>query len=86
MMKINRLLLSFLLCLTVVILHAQSLEKGVSKELAEQRKATISNVAYDLTFNIPASPREKVTGKAGYTVVTKDEICQLLGDNFKVKG
>ena len=29
---------------------------------------------------------KKVAGKAGYTVVTKDEICQLLGDNFKVKG
>ena len=86
MMKINRLLLSFLLCLTVVILHAQSLEKGVSKELAEQRKATISNVAYDLTFNIPASPREKVTGKAVISFSLKDKTDVILDFQGKLQG
>ena len=40
------------------------LSKGVSKELAEHRKANISKVLYDLSFDIPANPREKVKGKA----------------------
>jgi len=39
------------------------LSEGVSKELADDRKAYISNVLYDLTFNIPSSMDQKVTGK-----------------------
>ena len=41
---------------------AQTYEAGVSKELAELRAQNISNVSYDLTFDIPASIRENVTG------------------------
>ena len=44
--------------------HAQMLSKGVSKELADHRKVNISNVVYDLTFNIPSNLSHKVTGTA----------------------
>ena len=67
MLKSTKLPLLTLLCLMVLGVSAQPLEKGVSKELAEQRKANISNVNYDLTFNIPAEQKEKVTGKAVIT-------------------
>ena len=59
------LILTF--CLMVLGLSAQVPEKGVSKELAQQRKANISNVHYDLTFNIPADAKTPVTGKAVIT-------------------
>ncbi len=58
------LILVFALCLTTQTTSAQILSKGVSKELAEHRKANISKVLYDLSFDIPANPREKVVGKA----------------------
>ena len=58
-----------LLSILAICTNAQTLEKGVSKELADQRKANIKNVIYDLTFNIPANINEKVTGK---NVITFD--------------
>ena len=42
----------------------QMLSKGVPKELADHRKVNISNVVYDLTFNIPSNLSHKVTGTA----------------------
>ena len=66
-MKKYRLFLFFALCLMVLGLSAQVPEKGVSKELAQQRKSNISNVLYDLTFNIPADAKTPVTGKAVIT-------------------
>jgi aminopeptidase N len=48
----------------VLGVHAQILSRGVTKELAEHRKANISNVIYDLTFNIPANQDQKVSGSA----------------------
>ena len=43
---------------------AQTYEKGVSKELAEFRTQNISNVSYNLTFDIPTNIREEITGTA----------------------
>lgn len=63
-MKNYRLFLSFALCLIAFGMSAQTLKKGVSKELADQRKANVSNVIYDLTFNIPVDVKTPVTGKA----------------------
>ena len=63
-MKCYRFFLTFTLCLFVFGLSAQIPEKGVSKELAQQRTANISNVVYELTFNIPAEAKTPVTGKA----------------------
>ena len=58
------LILVLVLCLTTQTLSAQILSEGVSKELAEHRKANISGVVYDLSFDIPADPHERVKGKA----------------------
>ena len=66
-MKNYKLFLTTMLCLMALSLSAQQLTKGVSKELAEQRKANISNVNYDLTFNVPADVKTPVTGKAVIT-------------------
>ena len=44
-MKNYRLFLISALCLLVLGISAQVPEKGVSKELAQQRKANISNVS-----------------------------------------
>ena len=63
-MKNIMILLVLALCLTTQAARAQMLSKGVSKELAEHRKANISKIIYDLSFDIPADPQEKVTGKA----------------------
>ena len=63
-MKHFKIALTIALCLMAISAWSQLLDKGVSKELAEQRKAIISNVSYDLTFNIPAEQKAKVTGKA----------------------
>ena len=36
---------------------------GVSQELAQHRKSTISNITYDLGFNIPAKIDDRIVGK-----------------------
>ena len=36
---------------------------GVSQELAQHRKSTISNITYDLDFNIPAKIDDRIVGK-----------------------
>ena len=41
---------------------AHPYETGVSKDLAEFRAQNISNVSYNLTFNIPANIRETISG------------------------
>ena len=62
----KKVMIFFLLamCLSTQSVKSQMLVKGVSKELAEHRKANISQVVYDLTFNIPSKPYESVKGKA----------------------
>ena len=57
-------ILTMLLCLLTIAAGAQSFEKGVTKTLADYRTRTISNVSYDLTFNIPATQKERVHGTA----------------------
>lgn len=63
-MKNIKFLLITVMSMILLSTHAQMLSKGVSKELADHRKATISNVVYDLTFNIPSDLNKRVTGKA----------------------
>jgi aminopeptidase N len=57
----------------VLSTHAQMLSKGVSKELADHRKVNISNVVYDLTFNIPSNLNQKVTGTAIISFELKEQ-------------
>lgn len=71
------------LSMVVLNTHAQMLAKGVSKELADHRKANISNVVYDLTFNIPSDPNQRVTGKAVIRFdlkVREDLVLDFQGD------
>jgi aminopeptidase N len=72
-MKNIKKLLVAVLSFTALSVNAQLLSNGVSKELADQRKANISNVIYDLTFNIPANLQEKVTGKNIITFDLKED-------------
>ena len=62
----KKIVIFFLLtmCLSMQSVRAQMLTKGVSKELAEHRKTNISQVVYDLSFNIPSKLHEPVRGKA----------------------
>ena len=85
-MKNIKLLLSVTLCLMALGAYSQALEKGVSKELAEQRKANISHVSYDLTFNIPADLKSKVTGKAVISFILKDKKDVVLDFQGKLNG
>ena len=75
-MNYYRLFTISMLCLFVLGVSAQVPEKGVSKELAQQRKANISNVTYDLTFNIPADAKTPVTGKAviAFDLLEKNDV------------
>ena len=77
-MKNIKTLLTAALCMVAFCAYAQQLTKGVSKELAAQRKANISNVIYDLTFNIPANPQQKVTGKNIITFDLKEKADVIL--------
>ena len=77
-MKNIKTLVVAVLCLTAVCTYAQQLSKGVSKELAAQRKTNISNVIYDLTFNIPANQHDKVTGKNIITFDLKEKADVVL--------
>lgn len=85
-MKHFKIALTIALCLMAISAWSQLLDKGVSKELAEQRKAIISNVSYDLTFNIPAEQKAKVTGKAiiSFDLKTKDNV--ILDFQGKING
>ena len=79
-------LLTMALCIIFLGARSQSIEKGVSKELAEKRKASISNVVYDLTFNIPSDQKSKVTGKAviSFNLVSKEDV--ILDFQGKLNG
>ena len=82
-MKKYRLFLISTLCLLVLGISAQVPEKGVSRELAQQRKANISYVSYDLTFDIPADAKTPVTGKAVITfdlLMRNDVILDFQGN------
>ena len=76
MIKHLKLDLILVLCLMAASAWSQLLDKGVSKELAEQRKAIISDVTYDLTFDIPAEQKSKVTGKAiiSFNLKAKEDV------------
>lgn len=85
-MKKRCLLLSImhlLLCMTAL---AQPLAKGVTKELADMRKAMISDVVYNLTFNIPANQKEKVTGEAVISFQLHDKQDVVLDFQGKFTG
>ena len=71
-----------IIVLNIQDVKAQMLGKGVSKELAEHRKANISQVIYDLSFHIPSTLREPVKGKAIISFnleVREDVVLDFMG-------
>ena len=85
-MKKCRFLLLSVFCFVVLGICSQTPEKGVSKALAAQRKANISNVKYDLTFNIPVGQREKVSGLAVISFNLKKKVDVVLDFQGKTDG
>ena len=61
--NIRLLLASLLLIFATCCTTLEAPSSGISRELATQRQATISNVEYDLNFHIPHSRNERVTGE-----------------------
>lgn len=86
MIKHLKIVLILALCPMTVSAWSQLLDKGVSKELAEQRKATISDVTYDLTFNIPEEQKSKVTGLAVINFNLKAKVDVILDFQGKLTG
>ena len=86
MMKKYRFLLLTAFCLVSLCICSQTTKKGLSEELAAQRKANISNIRYDLTFNIPASQRDKVTGQAVVSFNLKNKVDVTLDFQGKLNG
>ena len=78
MMKKLKLSLMLLLSILTLSANAQMLSKGVSKLLADNRNANITNVLYDLSFNIPADVNQKVTGKNIITFELKEKADVVL--------
>ena len=77
-MKKLKLSLMFILSILTLSANAQMLSKGVSKLLADNRNANITNVLYDLSFNIPADVNQKVTGKNIITFELKEKADVVL--------
>lgn len=58
----------------------QTIEQGVSRELAIQRKQQISYVAYDLQFSIPDRKEDKITGSVKIGLKLKSKAVPLVLD------
>ena len=55
-------------------------ESGVSKELADIRATHISNVNYDLYFNIPENKKDSIPGRLQLTFSFVDEVIPVILD------
>lgn len=69
------LFMTFLFCACVTG-KRDKLESGVSRELAEKRKEMLSDLTYEVKFNIPDQLTETVEGevKINFSLKTKDEV------------
>ncbi|MFT4202277.1 MAG: M1 family aminopeptidase [Chitinophagaceae bacterium] len=64
-------------------IQAQKKEPGVSYELAQYRKSTISEIKYDLYLSIPESKTENIDGKETLTFLYKKQNDSALLIDFK---
>jgi len=55
-------------------------QEGVSKKLAERRKATISDITYDISFDIPENTSEPIGGHESISFRMTDPVKQLVLD------
>lgn len=74
----------FLLSITMLSCANQQVkvEPGISIELAEYRKATISDINYNLTFNIPGEQDQPIKGSEIITLTLSD-VSQPLQLDFR---
>ena len=72
-MKKTCVLSLLLLCLSVVMVQAQKRTHAVQTSWTAVRSQTVSNVSYNLTFFIPSSPDEKLTGLAVISFTMSDK-------------
>lgn len=56
------------------------LDPGISKELAEFRKANIENVVYKLEFNIPEDEKQQINARLELKFAYKAEVVDLILD------
>ena len=66
----------------------KTVEKGVSIQLAKDRKEHISSISYNLHFSIPKSKSNKIIGKIdiGFNIDKKDDVVfDFREDSLKVK-
>jgi len=78
-----------LVCFLAVVTQAQPVEKGVPLSLAQQRKGQISDVEYNLKFNLPASKHEPVRGHAAisfYWNGVGDVVLDFQGERSQFDG
>ena len=83
------------LCLTVAIAAIGCTEEtkedprydsGISRELAEWRKATISDLSYKLHFDLPAERSEAVDGSAEVIDIECEGIPMEEVDGYHIHG
>jgi aminopeptidase N len=67
-------------CQTEERMNITPTESGISKTLAEYRKATISNINYDLLFDIPKEKSAPIIGKATLTFDLSTDTANLVLD------
>ncbi|MDP5198723.1 M1 family aminopeptidase [Flavobacterium sp. DG2-3] len=88
-MKFRYSFLSFLMTITIGFSQSKPkenivLENGVSEQLADFRKQQISNLKYDLSFEIPNQKSEDITSKL-VLEATLSDLTQPLYLDFKEK-
>ena len=77
--------LLFIFCsLFWLSVNAQIYEKGISKELAEQRSQNISDINYNLTFDIPADQRSSLSGSVVMVFILQEQADVVLDFQGKI--
>ena len=79
------LFLIIFLSVTAACSNSVKVEPGVSLELAEHRKATISDINYNLTFRIPESQDQPISASEVITLTLSDN-SQPLQLDFRESG
>ena len=91
---LSTIILLTVFCIILSCGHTQKvkIKSGVSHELAIQRKAILSDIHYKLSFHIPTSVKENVTGSEdiSFTLKEKEDLQidfqGLIRNNILVNG
>lgn len=64
-------------CYNAQIKSGLKVESGVSYELAQFRKSTLSDIKYELDLDIPESKTERISGAENITFSYKNKVSYL---------